>query len=317
MLYKSARNCFISKRRFPNETILIRRTRRKFLAKQRRLCSLHLIRHGPISIDRNKEFQNRSTFYLFHQEKPTNRFRQYNQQIFELRRPSQRLVNRMTSSKYRFSLSSTRIYISTSFRFRRLTERKTWLPRLTILQRCEKRITSNLEENNSTLLSSLIELIYKWIITRFHVELVRSVPSQTERTNGSAGSPLENPLFPSLFNSTEKLSGTSNDQSKLELLTEQLDKRLIDEEKYQARLKICLEKVSLKSNELEKLSQTDVSSTMQPETTASAEYKKTLCSNDILIHQSVSEELNVALHETQNRIRWLENVLERARLCLK
>ena len=126
----------------------------------------------------------------------------------------------------------------------------------------------------------------------------------------------DNPIFPSLFNSSEKFIDSGNDQSKLHLLMHQLDKRVADEESYRQRLLHCLQQSSIKSEQVNRLPKGKLLSLVMSDQPAVAEYQKSLCLSDYQIYKSVSEEFHVAIRETQYRIDWLNTVRARAQQCL-
>ena len=126
----------------------------------------------------------------------------------------------------------------------------------------------------------------------------------------------DNPIFPSLFASSEKIVDSTNDQNKLQLLMQQLDKRLADEESYRQRLLQCLQQSSNKSEQLNRLPKGKMLSLVMSDEPAVAEYHRSLCLSDYQIYKSVAEEFNVAIRETQYRIDWLNTVRARAQHCL-
>lgn len=127
----------------------------------------------------------------------------------------------------------------------------------------------------------------------------------------------ENPIFPSLFSSSERFVDTKNDQSKLQLLTIQLEKRLNDEEIYYSSLMKCVEQRSKKSDEVQRQSKGGkMFALVMSNQPAVTEYQRALCLSDLQVYQSVDEEIQIALRETEHRIAWLRTVLKRARQCL-
>ncbi len=126
----------------------------------------------------------------------------------------------------------------------------------------------------------------------------------------------ENSIFPPLITSTEKSLDDKNDQTKLRLLIEQLEKRLFDEESYRKRLLNCTEQATKKSEELNRFPKTNMETLVMSDEPAVVEYQKALCSSDYQIHKSVEDELNIAIRETQHRIDWINMVRSRALQCL-
>lgn len=126
----------------------------------------------------------------------------------------------------------------------------------------------------------------------------------------------ENPIFPTLFSSSENFLTTQNDQTKLQLLTTQLEKRLQEEQMYLAGLLKCFEQTSKKSEELNNYPKPKLLSLVMSDEPAVTEYQRSLCLSDYQVYKSVEDELNVAVQETQHRIDWLRTVLARARQCL-
>ena len=116
--------------------------------------------------------------------------------------------------------------------------------------------------------------------------------------------------------SSERPIQTKDDRSKLQLLIEQLDKRLVDQQAYLARLLTCLEQTSKKADQLNSLPRDRTFPSGTSNEPAVADYQKALCSSDYQLHKSVEEELNVAVKETQNRIDWIHTVRTRAYECL-
>jgi uncharacterized cysteine cluster protein YcgN (CxxCxxCC family) len=107
-----------------------------------------------------------------------------------------------------------------------------------------------------------------------------------------------------------------NDQTKLQLLIEQLEKRLIDEESYRQRLLTCIKQTTKKSEQLQSFPKTNMLTLVMSEEPAVMEYQKALCLSDYQIHKSVADELNIAIRETQHRIDWINMIQARARQCL-
>ncbi|CAF1071797.1 unnamed protein product [Rotaria sordida] len=126
----------------------------------------------------------------------------------------------------------------------------------------------------------------------------------------------DNPVFPLLFSSTEKSLDYTNDQNKLQLLIEQLEKRLIDEELYRKRLLNCIKLTTKKFEQLNHFPKNNMLTLVMSDEPAVIEYQKSLCLSDYQIHQSVADELNVAIRETQYRIDWINMVRQRALQCL-
>jgi hypothetical protein len=122
----------------------------------------------------------------------------------------------------------------------------------------------------------------------------------------------DNPIFPTLLSTSDHYHEPRNDQNKLELLVDQLGKRLLDEESYRQRLLDRLRQASIKSDQSKHVSQS-----MMSNTAATTDYRRRLYLSDHQAHQSVADELNVAVRETQHRIDWLTNVHARARQCLE
>jgi hypothetical protein len=123
-------------------------------------------------------------------------------------------------------------------------------------------------------------------------------------------------MFPSLNLPTEKSVAHQNDHTKLKLLIEQLNNRLIDEESYRNRLLSCLKQTAKKSEQLSQFPKTNMLSLVMSDNPAVVEYQKALCLSDYQIHKSVANELNIAIRETQHRIDWIHMVQTRARKCL-
>ncbi len=126
----------------------------------------------------------------------------------------------------------------------------------------------------------------------------------------------DNPIISSLFPSIEKSIDYKNDQTKLQLLIEQLDKRLVDEETYRNRLLVCIKQTAKKSEELNQFPKTNMLTLVMSDQPVVAEYQKALCLSDYKIHKSVTDELNIAIRETQHRIDWINMVRTRAQQCL-
>lgn len=126
----------------------------------------------------------------------------------------------------------------------------------------------------------------------------------------------DNLVFPSLFLPNDKLINSKNDQTKLQLLLEQLEKRLNDEESYRKRLLNCVKQTAKKSEELNQFPKTNMLALVMSDDPAVVEYQKALCLSDYKIHKSVADELNIAIRETQHRIDWINTVRSRARQCL-
>jgi len=114
----------------------------------------------------------------------------------------------------------------------------------------------------------------------------------------------------------EKLIDYKNDQTKLQLLIEQLEKRLIEEEAYRKRLLACIKQTRNKSEQLSQFPKTNMLTLVMSDEPALAEYQKALCLSDYKIHKSVMDELNIAIKETQHRIDWINMVRARAQQCL-
>ncbi|CAF1073986.1 unnamed protein product [Rotaria sp. Silwood1] len=126
----------------------------------------------------------------------------------------------------------------------------------------------------------------------------------------------DNPIFPPLFTSSEKSLDYKNDQNKLQLLIEQLEKRLIDEELYRKRLLNCVKLTTKKSEQLNHFPKNNMLTFVMSDEPGVVEYQKGLCLSDCQIHKSVSDELNIAIREIQHRIDWINMVRQRALQCL-
>jgi uncharacterized cysteine cluster protein YcgN (CxxCxxCC family) len=126
----------------------------------------------------------------------------------------------------------------------------------------------------------------------------------------------DHPMFPPLISSSEKSMNFKNDQTKLRLLIDQLEKRAIDEDAYRKRLLRCVKQTSKKSEQLNRFPRTDMLTLVMSNEPAVVEYQKALCRSDYQIHKSFVDELNIAIKETQNRIDWINMVRTRALQCL-
>ncbi len=126
----------------------------------------------------------------------------------------------------------------------------------------------------------------------------------------------DKPIFPPLIPPNEKSVPNKNDQTKLQLLVEQLSKRLIDEELYRERLLDCLKQTTKKSEQLNQFPKTNMLALVMSDNPAVVEYQKALYFSDYKIHKSVANELSIAIRETQHRIDWIHMVQKRARQCL-
>lgn len=126
----------------------------------------------------------------------------------------------------------------------------------------------------------------------------------------------DNPIFPPLFASSDKSINLKNDQNKLQVLIEQLEKRLIDEELYRKRLLNCVNQIAKKSEQLKRFPKSNMLTLVMSDEPSVAEYQKRLCASDYQIHKSLADELNIAIRETQYRIDWINMVRTRALQCL-
>ncbi|CAF3001448.1 unnamed protein product [Rotaria socialis] len=127
----------------------------------------------------------------------------------------------------------------------------------------------------------------------------------------------DNPIFPPLFSSNVKPINQRSDRSKLQILIEQLDKRLADEEIYRKRLLNCVQQASRKSEQINRFPKNNMLTLVMSHQPAITEYQKGLYLRDYQIHKSVTDELNIALRETQHRIDWINTVRQRAFQCFR
>ncbi|CAF1075559.1 unnamed protein product [Adineta ricciae] len=118
----------------------------------------------------------------------------------------------------------------------------------------------------------------------------------------------EIPSFPS--------ADYKNDQLKLQILLEQLNKRLSNEESTRQRLSNCIQQTTKKYDQLNQYSQPNMLTLIMSDNPAALEYQKALCSSDCKIYKSIEDELDIALKETQHRIDWIETIRQRVHLCL-
>lgn len=125
--------------------------------------------------------------------------------------------------------------------------------------------------------------------------------------------PDDHPIMPLPI---ERTSMNKNDQTKLQLLIEEFDKRLIDEEAYRKRLLTCLQQTSNKSEQINQYPKSNMLALVMSNNPAVLEYQKALYLSDYHIHKSVSDELGIAVRETQHRIDWINMVRARAKQCL-
>lgn len=126
----------------------------------------------------------------------------------------------------------------------------------------------------------------------------------------------DNPIFPPLFPTVVKPTNNhKNDQKKLQILVEQLDKRLIDEETYRKRLLYCVQQSSKKSEQLNRFPKNNILALVMSNEPGVIDYQKGLYTRDYQVHKSVADELNIALRETQHRIDWIHMVRQRAFQC--
>ena len=123
-------------------------------------------------------------------------------------------------------------------------------------------------------------------------------------------------IFPSLFPLNTESLHDQNDESKLQLLIEQLNERLNEEEAYRKRLLSCIKQATKKSEQLKIYPKNNMLALVMTDEPAVAEYQKALYQSDYHIHMSVADELNVAMRETQHRIDWISTVRTRAQQCL-
>lgn len=107
-----------------------------------------------------------------------------------------------------------------------------------------------------------------------------------------------------------------NDQTKLQLLIEEFDKRLIDEDAYRKRLLTCLQQTAKKAEQLNQFPKSNMLAMVMSENPAIVEYQKALCQSDYQIHKSMTDEISIAVRETQYRIDWIRMVRARAKQCL-
>ncbi|CAF3589171.1 unnamed protein product [Adineta steineri] len=107
-----------------------------------------------------------------------------------------------------------------------------------------------------------------------------------------------------------------NDEIKLQLLLEQLDRRLHDENSYRKNLLNCIQRTEKKYEQLNHYFKSNMLTLVMSNNPAAVEYQKALCSSDCQIYKSIEDELNIALKETQYRIDWIEMVRTRAHQCL-
>ena len=103
-------------------------------------------------------------------------------------------------------------------------------------------------------------------------------------------------------NSSGKSIDYENDQMKLRLLIEQLEKRLNDEKSYHQRLVNCVQQTANKFEQLNGFQKTNMLTLVMSDDPAVVEYQKALCLSDYHICKSVEDELDIALKETQHRI---------------
>jgi uncharacterized cysteine cluster protein YcgN (CxxCxxCC family) len=152
-------------------------------------------------------------------------------------------------------------------------------------------------------------------IKSFIICLFRSSPRR-EEPGDIMNQQEDNPMFPPLFPSTEKSVYYKNDQTKLRLLIEEFEKRLIDEESYRQRLLHCIKQTAKKSEQISRFPKTNMLALVMTDEPAVVEYQKALCLSDYQIHKSVADELSIAIRETQHRIDWINMIRTRARQCL-
>ena len=126
---------------------------------------------------------------------------------------------------------------------------------------------------------------------------------------------INQPEDHSILSPSEKSIHYKNDQTKLRLLIEQLEKRLFDEESYRKGLLNCIEQTKKKSEELNRFPKSNMETLVLSDEPGVVEYQKALCLSDYQIHKSVEDELNIAIRETQHRIDWIKMVRARALQC--